>query len=112
MSGCDVDEVLIIKLVELFKKVHVSCDIRGSCSLHGDSEVWRQRGLITGVVQYRHGLHFSVQPEISHAVLPELDWNLIQPNQNLISHVHVFVDISLISNSTNYVFVEHLYHHR
>lgn len=87
MSGCDVDEVLVVELVVFSKEVHVRRDLRGAGSLHSQREVGGQRGLITGVVQHRAGLHLSVQPDVSHAVLPELDGHLTGSKQR-----HLFSD--------------------
>lgn len=75
-SCSDVDEILIVEFVVLSKGVHVSSDLRGAGSFYSQCKIRRKNGLITGIVQYCSSFHFSIQPDIWHFVLPELDWHL------------------------------------
>lgn len=76
MRGRDVDEVLVVELVVFSEEVHVRRDLRRAGALHGEREVRRQRGLVTGVVQHGAGFDLSAQPHVGHFVLPELDGHL------------------------------------
>lgn len=77
MRGSDVDEVLVVQLVVFSEEVHVSGDLRGPCSLHDQSQVGGQRGLVAGVVQRRAGPDLRVEPQVRHSVLAELDRHLV-----------------------------------
>lgn len=77
MCGSDVDEVLVVQLVVFSEEVHVGGDLGGSRSLHDQSEVGGQRGLIAGVVQRRAGSDLCVEPQVGHSVLAELDRHLV-----------------------------------
>lgn len=76
MCGGDVDEVLVVQLVVFSEEVHVGGDLGRPGSLHDQSEVGGQRGLVASVVQRRAGSDLRVEPQVGHSVLAELDRHL------------------------------------